>query len=536
MASPTRALPASREEPSSGAVGGPLRRSIGTVGLLFASVGGVIGSAWLFAPLYAAQIAGPGALLSWGIGAVACLLLALVFAELGTAFPVSGGLGRYLQFSHGSVAGFLSGLTCWLSYLVVAPLEAQAIVRYAADYLPVLVEAGNGQVLSTTGVVVATGLVAGLTALNLLGVRALADTNTVVTAWKILFPLAVAGVLLSVGFQRENLVASGGFLPAGWPGVFAGVSSGGVIFAYMGFRIAIDLAGESRNPSRAVPIALLGAVGISALVYLAVQLAFLGALRPGDLAHGWSGLASTTQAGPVAGLALALGLGWLATLLYVDSVISPSGSGLVFTASSARLAFAMGRNGHLPASITRADARGVPTRALALNFLLCLPLLLPLTTWQGLIDLFSSLITLSLGFGPIALLTLRRTLPDAPRPFRLRATVPLASMAFVIANLMVYWGGWDTNRVLLPTVLGACVVFAVTRRRAVAREWRSYAWIAPHLGGLTLLSWLGTFGGGRGVLPFGPDAVAVALLSLAVLAFAVSAPRSDPPGAAELAS
>jgi amino acid permease len=72
-----------------------LRRQLGPVGLLFISTGSVIGSAWLFAAMYAAQMAGPAAILSWILAAIATLLLALVYAELGAAFPVAGGLARF---------------------------------------------------------------------------------------------------------------------------------------------------------------------------------------------------------------------------------------------------------------------------------------------------------------------------------------------------------------------------------------------------------------------------------------------------------
>ena len=72
-----------------------LRRHIGTVGLLFASVGSIIGSGWLFGALNASQQAGPAAIISWAVGAVMILLIGLVYAELGTMFPLSGGVVRF---------------------------------------------------------------------------------------------------------------------------------------------------------------------------------------------------------------------------------------------------------------------------------------------------------------------------------------------------------------------------------------------------------------------------------------------------------
>src|SRR5881275_1896465 len=90
------------------------RRDVGLTALMFVSVGSIIGSGWLFGALYASQIAGPAALISWGLGAVFMLVLALIHAELGGAYPVSGGTARYPHFSHGNTIGYAIGWLWWL--------------------------------------------------------------------------------------------------------------------------------------------------------------------------------------------------------------------------------------------------------------------------------------------------------------------------------------------------------------------------------------------------------------------------------------
>jgi amino acid permease len=102
-----------------------LNRRLGLVPLLAMSVGAIIGSAWLFAPLFAAQMAGPGAIVSWLISGGVALLLALVYAELGAAFPVAGGLARFSYFSHGNLTGFVAGASCWLGYAAIRDRELQ---------------------------------------------------------------------------------------------------------------------------------------------------------------------------------------------------------------------------------------------------------------------------------------------------------------------------------------------------------------------------------------------------------------------------
>src|SRR5919206_1515607 len=80
-----------------------LRRDIGVVGLLFTSVGSIIGSGWLFGALSASKIAGPAALVSWVIGGGAVIPLALVHAELGGMYPVAGGSARFPHYAFGSL-------------------------------------------------------------------------------------------------------------------------------------------------------------------------------------------------------------------------------------------------------------------------------------------------------------------------------------------------------------------------------------------------------------------------------------------------
>src|SRR5919206_3636394 len=74
---------------------GGLRRDVGLIGLMWASVGSIIGSGWLYGAEKAVVVAGPAAIISWVIGAVAIVLLALVHAELGGMFPVAGGPAPY---------------------------------------------------------------------------------------------------------------------------------------------------------------------------------------------------------------------------------------------------------------------------------------------------------------------------------------------------------------------------------------------------------------------------------------------------------
>jgi amino acid transporter len=164
-----------------------LRRDIGLVGMIWASEGSIFGSGWLFGALLAAQAAGTAALVSWLIGAAAIIVLAVVHAELGAAYPVAGGTGRFPHYAFGTVAGASFGWFSWLQAVTVAPIEVMATLNYAAVHLPWLQHAKNQ--LTPRGYAVAVGLLALFVAINFLGIRLLAHTNSAATWWKVGVPL-----------------------------------------------------------------------------------------------------------------------------------------------------------------------------------------------------------------------------------------------------------------------------------------------------------------------------------------------------------
>src|SRR3984893_18413926 len=111
-----------------------LKREMGLIGATWASETSIIGSGWLFGALYAAQAAGTAALLGWVIGGVAVVILALVHAELGGMYPVSGGTARFPHFAFGSVAGISFGFFSWIQAITVAPIECFAVMSYASPW------------------------------------------------------------------------------------------------------------------------------------------------------------------------------------------------------------------------------------------------------------------------------------------------------------------------------------------------------------------------------------------------------------------
>src|SRR3954451_14139010 len=184
-----------------------LRREIGAIGLLWASGGSIIGSGWLFGAQGALQTAGPAAVISWAIGGVAIMLRALVHAELGGMSPVAGGTARFPHIAFGGAAGASFGWFSWLQAVTVAPIEVMAVIQYAQHYSFAsgwLKLQGGQHVLTSTGLLVAIGLMAVFTAINFLGVRRLARTNSVATWWKVGVPVLAIIALAATHFHTSN--------------------------------------------------------------------------------------------------------------------------------------------------------------------------------------------------------------------------------------------------------------------------------------------------------------------------------------------
>ena len=510
-----------------------LRRDVGRLSLLFTSVGSVIGSGWLLGALNATTVAGPAAIISWVVGAMAIMLLALVHAELGGMHPVNGGIARFPHYAFGSLVGFGMGWVYWLGSVTLAPVETEAALQYSDKWVNDavgfhLVHSSAGQVVLTgPGYAVAAVLMLLFTLINLWGVRRLSDSNTAVVWWKIAIPILTIVVLVVTAFSASNFSAGDGFAPAGVKGILSAIATGGVVFAYLGFEQAIQFGGESRNPQRNIPFAVIGAMIIGAIVYIALELAFVGALNPQDAAHGWANLSFANQFGPFAAIAGGLGLGWLAVLLYIDAFLSPAGTGLIYSGSSARISYALSRNGYIPKSFATLDKRGVPWISVVFAFCVGMIVFLPFPGWQKLVAFITSTSLIIYAAQCLSVAAMRRQLPDHPRPFRLRALNVLAPVGFVISNLIVLFAGWTTDYKLFAAIGIGLVLFAIgqitrPREQRITLDWASSVWLWPWLLGLMALSYLSSFEGGQNVLHFGVDMIVTAIFSIAVYYFALS--------------
>jgi amino acid transporter len=484
-----------------------LRRELGPIGLLFAAVGSIFGSGWLFGAFNASVIAGPSALFSWLIAGGMILLIALTYAELGPMFPISGGVVRYPHLVWGSFTSFSVGFVTWISTVAVPAIEVEGALTYASKFAGFTTSSQvNGtivHVLTPLGYGCAVVLLAIFMALNALGVRLFEQVNNVLVWWKLVVILLVIVVFIFTALSTTTMgspanFTSHRFAPGGVPGIFIAISTAGITFSFLGFRQGIELAGETKNPSRNIPLAVIGSILITSVIYALLQVAFTIGVPGTVLAKsgGWAHLIFANDFGPLAAISTLTGLTWLAVILYADAIISPTDTGLIYTTVGARVSLAMARDGNAPAPLARISRFGVPFWGLIVSFVAGLVLLLPFPSWQQLVGFITSATVISFGVGPIVVGALRREVPDHPRPFRVPGGDLIPLLAFYSANMIVYWGGWATNSKLFVTVLIGYVFLIVARftgrrnRRQGLLEFRAGAtWILPWFAAMAFISW-----------------------------------------------
>jgi amino acid transporter len=514
-----------------------LRREVGLIGAIWASETSIIGSGWLFAGMSAVVIAGPAALYGWIIGGFCVVILALLHAELGGMYPVAGGTARFPHLAFGSVAGISFGFFSWLQAVTVAPIECYAVMEYGQYYWHSIYNPTKMQITGL-GFGLTILLMAIFTALNFLAVRVFSRLNNVITWWKVAIPILTI-IIFFFKFHPGNFTPAGGFMPFGIKAVFGAIPAVGIVFSYLGFEQADQLAGEIKNPQRNLPRAVIIACLIGSVIYILCAVVIIGATPADLLHHGFQGIPSTNPVitYPFAAVAGLAGLGFWATILHVDAFISPFGTGMIYQTSTSRIGYGLARNRYYPQIFQWTDRNGIPWFSLIMSFVFGIFFLLPFPSWQALVGLVSLASVLMYAGAPLSLGAFRSQVPDATRPYRVPGAQVIAPLGFVVANFLIYWGGFN-----LVWKLGVCIaigyiligVSMAFDKKRPPLNWRSAQWLPPYLIGMGILSWQGQYGSGAppintNRIPFGWDMLIVAAFSLAIYYWAQWAklPRAE---------
>lgn len=501
------------------------KRMVGLTSLTMISVGSMVGSGWLFGAYRASEIAGPAAIFAWIIGAIAVLFTALTFMEVATALPVSGGPVKYLEKTHGSVVGFLASWAIWLSFVSVIPIEAEASVQYMASWpwewvKPLTTHLFNPATgaLTWAGLSIAVLLMLVYFFLNFWSINLFTKSVNAITTYKLVVPVLTVALIIYAGFHPGNFESVNNTIaPFGWASVFTAVAISGIVFAYNGFQAALFFSGEATNPAKNIPRALIYSICFCAVLYVGLQIAFIGGVDPTNLAkYGWH----LNFSSPFAQLALILGLHFLTLLLFIDAFISPSGTGIGYMGTVSRQLFGMSENGYMPKSCKKLDKKyGVPRTAMVINFIVGLIFLDMFRGWGQLAAVISVATVISFMVGPLTFGSLRKIAPELKRPIYLKWGHIISPLSFVISSELFYWSTWPLTGKVVFVILVGFLLFGYFQVKkglgGFGQHIRSSIWIITMFAVMTLISYIGSSKfGGINLLHYGWDMVTVAIAAL----------------------
>jgi basic amino acid/polyamine antiporter, APA family len=439
---------------------GLLRRSLGPWNLTALGIGCIIGTGiFVLTGTAASQNAGPALVLSMIISAVGCAFAGLCYAEFAAMVPVAGSAYTYAYATVGELFAWIIGWDLILEYALSVSTVAVgwsgyfvSLARDAGITIPAALAAppGTGPGVFNLPAAVIVLLVS---ALLVIGIKQSADTNTLLVAIKaaVLVVFVVAGASY---INRDNLTPfippnTGAFGQFGWSGVLRG--AGVMFFAYIGFDAVSTAAQEAKNPARDMPIGILSSLAICTVIYIAVAIVLLGIVPYQQL----------NVADPLAVGIDATGIKWLSPVVKIAALFGLFSTMLVNLLAQTRIFYSMSRDGLLPRVFATVHPRFRTPHVSTIMIGAIIALVAGLTRIDVLGQLVSIGTLLAFVLVSIGIIILRKTMPDAPRPFRTPGVpyVPVIGALICLAQMVgLPVATWE--RLLIWLAIGLAVYFS----------------------------------------------------------------------------
>ncbi|MFN6964304.1 MAG: APC family permease [Pyrinomonadaceae bacterium] len=415
-----------------------LVRGIGRWDFTAIVINTIIGAGIFGLPSKAFALIGSHSIYAIILCAVIVGLVVLCYAEVSSRFNETGGPALYAQRAFGDVAGFEVGWLYWIVRVATFAANCNLFVTYLGFFFPAAAQ-------PTVRIAIIFLVVGALAAINLAGVRQSALVTNVFTIGKVLPLVVFAAVgMFFVDTQNFNFAAT-----PDYTSFSAAVLL--LIYAFVGFEAAVVLAGETKEPEKNVPFALLTALAVVTVLYIAVQVVSIGTLP---------GLAASERplADAAAGFMGPIG----AAVITIGALVSIIGNLNVGLLSSTRLLFSLADQRHLPNVLAKTHER---TKTPWVSIVLTSLVILVLTIQSSFLTAVAiATITRLLVYATtcLALPIFRRRDDVAPALFRVAGGVVAAILsvgliAWLLTNVDWKKEGWP---ILAAAVLGLLIYLA----------------------------------------------------------------------------
>lgn len=468
-----------------------LKRSLGAFQLTMLGIGGIIGTGIFVLTAEAAQLAGPGMLISFVLSALVCGLAALCYAELAAMVPVSGSAYTYSYATFGEILAWVVGWALVLEYAVAASAVAVGWSGYIVGvldnllgiHIPEALANGPyaGGVINLPAVIIAIAV----TALLVVGTKESATVNAVLVVVKVA-ALAAFIALAVPAATAENFKP---FLPLGVTGAISAASI--IFFAFVGFDAVSTAAEETTNPQRNIPIGLVGSLAICTVFYMLVGAGVIGsygaqpvfgpggeALFPGspELAAQCKTLAAATMPVVCSNEALAhvlrsIGHPAVGNLLGLAAGFALPSVVLMMMFAQTRVFFVMSRDGLLPGVLSTVHPKFRTPYIVTMMTGVGVAIAAAFFPVGQLASVSNGGTLCAFFFVSLAIMVLRRSDPDRARAFRTPAVWIVAPAAAVGCLLLFGFLSWVAQAVFFGwAALGMVFYFLYGRTRSnVAR-------------------------------------------------------------------
>ena len=407
----------------------PLKKTLGTLDLIFLGIGCTIGTGiFVLTGIAAAQYAGPAIALSYLISGIACIFAGLAYSELAATIPVAGGSYTYNYAILGEFAAWMVACGLLLGYAIAASTVAAGwsgyfvgIVNAAGYHIPEMLTKipAEGGIVNLPAVLIAL----------LIGVILMRGTKESIMLNRILVIIKLAAIFLFIFIAIPHIKVenwTNDFMPFGLNGVFTGAAA--IFFAYNGFDAVATAAEETKNPNRSLPIGIIGALLTCIVLYTAVALCLTGITNYSELNNAEPMAFALRQNGSNIGSAL-IGTGALTGMMAVL---------LVLMYGQSRIFFVMSRDGLLPKFFSKMHKK------FETPFLSCMVVTMLVCAFAGFapIHTIASMTSIGILFALVmcclAVMVLRIKRPKLERPFRCPWLFVIAPLAIFICGYLMY--------------------------------------------------------------------------------------------------